>query len=137
MMTFDRVRQAVKIKMTKTSSNPSCTDNNNSYSFEGIQYDVIVDGTTYHRLTLDANGESEEFTFPSGSAVQGKTVILREVDNDARKTSGYALGSDGTVVLQNGENYVSVTDTPLMDPVNIIINKVDNDTGESYDKIGI
>lgn len=136
-VTFEYIPQVVKLQVTKVSSNPTVSDGNAMYKLEGLKYEIIVDGQSYGYVTLDANGVSNEFEFPVPGDVVGKTAILKEVDDATRKASGYAVGPDGSVVLQNGLNPVNVSDPPIADPPQLELQKVDAETGESYDKLGM
>ena len=136
-VTFEYIPQVVKLQVTKVSSNPTVSDDNAMYKLEGLKYEIIVDGQSYGYVTLDANGVSNEFEFPVPGDVVGKTAILKEVDDATRKKSGYAVGSSGTITLANGLNTINVSDPPITDPPALKLQKVDAETGESYDKLGI
>lgn len=137
-VTFEYVPQELKLQLKKVSTRPDITNGNKMYSLKGISYDVFVDGKKITTLKLDENGNSNVYKFEPPASYRGKTAILREVDDNVRRTSGYRLNTnDVTIVLKNGKNIAEASDPPILDPTYLILNKVDAETGESYDKLGL
>lgn len=118
-----------KLKLVKSSSQPEITNGNSCYSLEDAVYGVYSDSactTEVGTLTTDANGESNELTLPIG------TYYVKE--KEAPK--GFYLDSKVYTVKVTAdystEPYVlEVKDRPTMDPVTILLKKVDADTGEN------
>ena len=117
------------LKLKKTSSNPSCTNGNENYSLEGAVYTVYSDSAltkTAGTLTTDKNGISNTLTLKIGKYwVKEKTA-----------SKGYALDQQTHEVTITSDHvntaYVlSVEETPQLDPVGVLISKVDADTGET------
>ncbi len=88
-------------KVKKTSSNPTVTDGNANYSFEGATFGVYSDkgcNSQLATLTADGNGDTKEVEVKAG------TVYIKELS----APKGYKL--DSTVHALN----VAVTRTPLL-----------------------
>ena len=112
-------------KVKKTSSNPEITDGNSCYSLKGATYGIYrnsncSDASWVATMTTDENGDSNTVTLDAG------TYYVRE--GDAPK--GYALDRTvHTVQIKEGETYVlKVSDKPTMDPVGVLLGKVDKET---------
>ena len=70
-------------KVKKTSSNPTVTDGNASYSFEGATFGVYSDkgcNSQLATLTADGNGDTKEVEVHSLNVLGGKTESLTVAD---------------------------------------------------------
>ena len=112
-------------KVKKTSTNPEITNGNSCYSLKGAAYGIYKnpncsDASWVATMTTDENGDSNTVTLDAG------TYYVRE--GDAPK--GYALDKTvHTLQIKAGETYVlKVSDKPTMDPVGVLLGKVDKET---------
>ena len=114
------------LTLTKQSANASLTSGNSCYSLAGATYGVYSDAgcsTQVTTLTTDASGNAGTVSLNEG------TYYYKELT----APSGYALDSTvGSInVTASQTSTVSVTDTPVNDPIRISINKIDSATGEA------
>lgn len=113
-------------KVKKTSSNPTVTDGNANYSFEGATFGVDSDkgcNSQLATLTADGNGDTKE------AEVKAGTVYIKELS----APKGYKL--DSTVHALNVEvgktATLTVADTPKVTETLIDLFKIDMETGKS------
>ena len=113
-------------KVKKTSSNPTVTDGNANYSFEGATFGVYSDkgcNSQLATLTADGNGDTKEVEVKAG------TVYIKELS----APKGYKL--DSTVHSLNVEvgktATLTVADTPKVTETLIDLFKIDMETGKS------
>ena len=113
-------------KVKKTSSNPTVTDDNANYSFEGATFGVYSDKSCNSQLatlTVDGNGDTKEVEVKAG------TVYIKELS----APKGYKL--DSTVHALNVEvgktATLTVADTPKVTETLIDLFKIDMETGKS------
>ena len=113
-------------KVKKTSSNPTVTDDNANYSFEGATFGVYSDKSCNSQLatlTADGNGDTKEVEVKAG------TVYIKELS----APKGYKL--DSTVHALNVEvgktATLTVADTPKVTETLIDLFKIDMETGKS------
>lgn len=113
-------------KVKKTSSNPTVTDDNANYSFEGATFGVYSDkgcNSQLATLTADGNGDTKEIEVKAG------TVYIKELS----APKGYKL--DSTVHALNVEvgktATLTVADTPKVTETLIDLFKIDMETGKS------
>ena len=114
------------LTLNKKSANTSLTSGNSCYSLEGATYGVYSDAgcsTQVTTLTTDASGNAGTVSLNEG------TYYYKEIT----APSGYALDSTvGSInVTASQTSTVSVTDTPVNDPVAITLTKIDSATGEA------
>ncbi len=115
-----------KVKLKKSSSNPGISDNNPCYSLEGAAYGVYSDsGCTKQvgTLTCNASGDTNEIELAPG------TYYVKET----QAGKSYAL-DEGVheVKVSGGETAtVKVTDAPQNDPADMLVAKVDAETGKA------
>ena len=119
------------ISLQKVSSNEDITNDNSCYSLAGAEYSVFWDAgctnPTGAVLVTDENGYAE-----IGNVSPG-TYWVKET----KAAPGYSLDSNpyqvnvsqGCVTRVNGD---TVSDTPQNDPVNVLVQKVDAETGQPY-----
>lgn len=124
-----------KLKLVKSSSQPEITNGNSCYSLEDAVYGVYSDSactTEVGTLTTDVNGESNELTLPIGTYYvkekeAPKGFYLDKKVYTVRLTADYST-----------EPYVlEVKDRPTMDPVSILLKKVDADTMKNEGQNGL
>lgn len=115
-----------KLKLKKASSNPGISDNNPCYSLEGATYGVYSDsGCTQQvgTLTCNASGDSNVIDIAPG------TYYVKET----KAGKSYALDEGiHQVNVSGGQTAtVNVTDTPQNDPADMLVAKVDSETGKA------
>ena len=115
-----------KLKLKKASSNPGISDNNPCYSLEGATYGVYSDsGCTQQvgTLTCSASGDSNVIDIAPG------TYYVKET----KAGKSYALDEGiHQVNVSGGQTAtVSVTDAPQNDPADMLVAKVDAETGKA------
>lgn len=115
-----------KLKLKKASSNPGISDNNPCYSLEGATYGVFSDpGCTQQvgTLTCNASGDSNVIDIAPG------TYYVKET----KAGKSYALdGGIHKVNVSGGQTAtVNVSDAPQNDPADMLVAKVDAETGKA------
>lgn len=115
-----------KLKLKKASSNPGISDNNPCYSLEGATYGVYSDsGCTrqVETLTCNASGDSNVIDIAPG------TYYVKET----KAGKSYALDEGiHQVNVSGGQTAtVNVTDAPQNDPADMLVAKVDSETGKA------
>lgn len=114
------------LQISKSSADPSITNGNNYYSIVGAEYGVYTgSNATGHVATLviGSNGWSQEISLDAG------TYYIKET----KAPKGYALDNNiySITVASGSKATRNFTDRPQTDPVSIILNKVDSDTGNA------
>ena len=115
-----------KLKLKKASSNPGISDNNPCYSLEGATYGVYSDsGCTQQvgTLTCNASGDSNVIDIAPGAyyvkeTKAGKSYALDEGIHKVNVSGGQTAT-------------VNVTDAPQNDPADMLVAKVDAETGKA------
>lgn len=115
-----------KLKLKKASSNPGISDNNPCYSLDGATYGVYSDsGCTQQvgTLTCNASGDSNVIDIAPG------TYYVKET----KAGKSYALDEGVHKVNVSGglTATVNVTDAPQNDPADMLVAKVDAETGKA------
>lgn len=115
-----------KLKLKKASSNPGISDNNPCYSLEGATYGVYSDpGCTQQvgTLTCNASGDSNVIDIAPG------TYYVKET----KAGKSYALDEGVHKVNVSGGQTatVNVSDAPQNDPADMLVAKVDAETGKA------
>lgn len=115
-----------KLKLKKASSNPGISDNNPCYSLDGATYGVYSDsGCTQQvgTLTCNASGDSNVIDIAPG------TYYVKET----KAGKSYALNEGiHQVNVSGGQTAtVNVTDAPQNDPADMLVAKVDAETGKA------
>ena len=111
------------VNLKKTSANPAISEGNSCYSLKDAVYGVYGDsGCTDQRATLttDESGNSNSVDLSPG------TYWVKEIS----APKGFALDTVAHQVnVSGGQNTtVELQDKPQMDPVSIILGKIDKDT---------
>lgn len=115
-----------KLKLKKASSNPGISDNNPCYSLDGATYGVYSNsGCTQQvgTLTCNASGDSNVIDIAPG------TYYVKET----KAGKSYALDEGiHQVNVSGGQTAtVNVTDAPQNDPADMLVAKVDSETGKA------
>lgn len=115
-----------KMKLKKKSSNPGISENSPCYSLEGATYGVYTDsGCTQQvgTLTCNASGDSNVIDIAPG------TYYVKET----KAGKSYALDEGiHKVNVSGGQTAtVNVTDAPQNDPADMLVAKVDSETGKA------
>lgn len=112
-------------KVKKTSTNPEITNGNSCYSLKDATYGIYrnsncSDASWVATMTTNENGDSNTVTLDAG------TYYVRE----GQAPKGYALDKTvHTIQIKAGETYtLKVSDKPTMDPVGVLLGKVDKET---------
>lgn len=113
-------------KLIKKSSNAGLTDGNSAYTLSGAEYGVYTDyGCTnkVNTFTTNANGESNTIELTEG------TYYVKEL----KAPKGYALDDTIHILSISGgqTTTLNVTDIPQLDPVDVMVGKIDKETNLS------
>lgn len=115
-------------KVLKSSANPEITNGNACYSLKGATYGIYrnpdcSDSSWVATMTTNENGESNTVTLDAG------TYYIRE----GAAPKGFALNQKVyTAVIKTNQTYVfKTTDKPTIDPVGILLGKVDKETNQN------
>lgn len=117
-----------QLQIIKESADPSITNGNNYYSLADAQYSIYTNssatGTPVKVVTMDSNGWSAPVTL----------APRRYYIKETKAPPGYAL--DGTIYPVDVNTGIvpvrkTLKDRPQTDPINILLRKVDADTGQN------
>lgn len=122
------------INLTKVSALPDCTNNNENYSLQNAVYTVYTDANCKSpvtkdgknvTLTTDKNGKASVSGLPKGTYYVKETTASKGFSLD---TTVHPV--DGTNDKDASAGVISKTvnssETPLMDPVTILLKKTDS-----------
>lgn len=112
-----------ELELIKTSANPEITDGSSCYSFEGAEFGVYSDANTTTQvgtLITDKDGKSNALSLNAG------TYWIKEL----KAPKGYALSSEVKKIQVTPGQTATVTfaDLPQMDPVGVLLGKIDRET---------
>ena len=137
VLTFTDDPLAGWIQIDKSSANPDCTDGNPAYTLAGAvfgvyssQADAQADRNRVSTMTTDAKGFAESDWLLAGCDYWVKEVKAPQgfaLDLVAHKLTVKGAVSSGKVDYDNGATKLAVAETPVMDPVDIEVKKVDAD----------
>lgn len=119
-------QQKGSMNLKKESANPEMTDGNSCYSLEGATYGVYKEQactTKVADLTTDAQGNSNTVEVDAG------TYYVKE--NKAPK--GFVLDKQvhPVTVTAGRTSIVKVKDIPTLDPVGVLLGKIDKETNQN------
>ena len=138
--------KTTSVTLTKESSNTDCTDNNPNYSLAGAEFKVFttdaeataaISSGNYSAailtLTTKADGTTDALDIPSGKMKidNGKMVNTTFYVVESKAPKGYLKSNSVTTVTVKPNNTsgnpakIEVEDVPSMDPISLVINKVD------------
>lgn len=114
------------LQIYKSSADPSITNGNNYYDLTGAEYGVFTGSNATGQiatLTIGSNGWSQEISLDAG------TYYIKEI----KAPKGYYLDNTiYSITVNSGSKAVgSYTDKPKVDPVSVLLRKVDADTGNA------
>ena len=124
------VRPIGTAAVQKSSSAPAISDNNSCYTLAGAVYGIYASeedaqfgSNMITSLITDYNGSSDTVSLGEG------TYYLKE----SSAPSGFALNTDIVPFSVEGgqTTIVQVADTPVNDPISVILRKIDAITGEA------
>lgn len=113
-----------KLNLIKTSANPEITNGSSCYSFEGAEFGVYsnpnVTSGLVGKLVTDKAGNTNALDLNAG------TYWVKEL----KAPKGYALSSEVKKIQVSAGKTTTVTfaDIPQMDPVGILLGKIDRET---------
>ena len=109
-------------KIKKTSANTDITNGNDCYSLGGAQFGLYKDGSKVATITTKADGTSNTVEVSAGTYTLKEDVCPK----------GYAKAADRTVTVKAGATTeVAISDMPQSDPISILLQKVDRETGKA------
>lgn len=134
-------KNVIKLQMQKQSANPTLTNDNSCYSLNGGKYNIYLDKNCteyFGYITTDENGFGKYGSGTNGIDVSLQTYYAREVvapkgyalDNTVYQFKNSGKTDDGIPIYS-----FSCKDTPLNDPVVILLKKQDAITGEATTKL--
>ncbi len=114
------------LKLKKSSTLPNVSDNNSLYSLKGTKYGLFEDEKCLYLVdmfTLNENGESNTI-----QNLNVGTYYLKETS----VSSGYVLDTSvyKVDVKQDSCKTIEVSDTPKTNILNLMLIKMDSETGE-------
>ncbi len=106
------------LEITKASSSPQCTDENEMYTLKGTTFEVRdSDENLVGTLVVDENGKVESLELPAGQYTVSETKVGKGYIRDT---------SVKTVTVKSGETtVVPFVNEPVKDPVSIYLRKWD------------
>jgi|GEM_PF-1568289 len=115
------------IEIIKTSSNPAISDGNREYAFEGAVYGLYrtSDGSEYARVTLDKKGYGKFEQVPYDNYF---VLEIEPPKGYAKNETKYPVSTtdyDKFEIIR-----IPVTDTPQNNLIDLLIEKVDKETGK-------
>ena len=127
------------VTLKKTSSNPTCTNNNPNYNLNGTTYGLYTSAANasnksnaIHTFTVNAAGNTTAWNVSSYMAKDATTGAYRATTFYLRELTagpGYEVSNSITSITVQPNNSVNnpatanVSDKPLLDPVFLNINK--------------
>ena len=112
------------LQISKSSADPSITNGNNCYDITGAEYGVFTGSNATGQvatLVIGSNGWSQEIQLDAG------TYYIKET----KAPKGYYLDNNIYPITVNSGSKATraFTDKPKLDPITILLRKVDADTG--------
>lgn len=119
----------ITINLTKTGSNTECTEGNPNYTLKDTEVTVYSDEkctVSVGKITTDENGKG------SISGLNAAKYWVKET----KAPSGYSLNQTPQAIdatnATNGQTYeIEISDVPLLDPVGILLQKIDATTNKA------
>lgn len=112
------------LELIKTSANPDITNNSSCYSLAGAVYGVYnAANQEIGRITTDVNGWGQLTDIPTGN------YTVKEIT--APKGFYVDMKSHNVTIVPGQKATVNVKDAPKMDPVGIVLGKIDAETNSN------
>lgn len=110
------------IELQKSSANPSISDGNGNYTLEGAKYGIYKGDKLIQTLTTDKNGYAKSKELEEGS------YTVKEISAPA----GFIVDATAHDVNVKPEETSTVksSDIPQNNPISLILQKLDLETGE-------
>ncbi len=130
-------KDVIQLQLQKTSADTEITNGNSCYSLEGAEYSIYLDKACteyFGKMTTDEKG----------FAMYGKNVPYQNYYiKETKAPKGYALDEtvysfkSATAEEKNGITIYTykVKDIPQTDPIGLLLNKIDSETGESSERL--
>lgn len=122
--------KVAEISLNKTSKSPECTDGNPSYTLQGAEYSVYTnaDCTQYYgKIITDSNGQGKLSNLPLGIYYVKETKASAGYGKDPQVYTCDLRGGNDAVI----RGTVNSKETPLMDPVAIVVRKTGDITPDA------
>lgn len=121
-----QIHKKGKVKIRKLSSNVSISDNNNCYSLAGAEYGVYSDAGCTNLIGTLVTGDD-------GNSLELEVDAVRCYIKEIKAPKGFLINTQvyEIDVEVNQTKNVDVYDTPINDPVGLLIQKVDSKTGQA------
>ena len=119
---------SVTINLTKVSDNPDVTSANDLYSLKGAEYSIYSDSacTKYvNKITTDEDGKGTISGLPLNTYYVKETKAPQGFAKDTKVYTVSATTGTTAVVTKS----ITSTEPCLMDPTNLLLQKVDAETG--------
>ena len=111
------------IKLKKASANPEMSAENSCYSLSGAKYGVYYNGKLCYTMTTDANG----------ACTLDNVLVADYTVKEISASKGFAVdvSSYNCKVKNEQTTDVAVTEIPKNNPVNLMLQKGDKETGKA------
>lgn len=125
-------------KIKKSSANEDITSGNNCYSLKGAEYTVYSDEActtlvNVDKLVTDDYGDTNVISLPVGTYYVKETKAPRGYVLDSKVYKVDITKTYANILTKT----LNVNDNPKLDPVGILLKKIDADTGESVGTGGL
>lgn len=125
-LAFWEFEQKGSLQISKVSADESITKGNNYYKLEGAEYGVYSNAAATNlvaTLKIDSTGWSQEIDLDAG------TYYIKET----KAPKGYAIDTKtyDVTVSSGSKTTKEFSDRPQTDPISIVLQKVDADTGNA------
>lgn len=121
------------VTLKKTSSNPTCTNNNPLYDLAGTTYTLYTDVSATNVaktisgsnavLTCNSAGNTNTLEMPIGTYYAKETAVGKGYLKSDQVLGPFILTAANTV---NNPYVISTTDTPVDDPIYVALTKTNN-----------
>ena len=117
------------VEIKKSSANTEISKDNSNYSLKGAEYGIYSGSKLVETITTDEKGYAK-----SGELEEG-TYTVKEIS----ASKGYAVDVEGHKVTVTAEETTTlkVTEVPQMNPLDLVLSKVDAETKEGKAQNGL
>ena len=122
-----------QVSVNKSSSIPSITDGNANYSLTGAQYTLYEDPACTTEAKTESGGSAVIIIKDDGTSDPIEMETGRYYMKETIAPKGYALDTDvhSIEVRKDSTTTYSATDRPKSNPVGLLLQKADRETGKS------